>query len=44
MNKSSEAVKQCNIYRSAIKKLNKQVEGLQAKLIRYPPEEESVPY
>lgn len=44
MNKSSEAVKQCNIYRSVIKKLNKQVEGLQAKLNSYPPEEESVPY
>ncbi len=35
MNKSSEAVKQCNIYRNMLKKLNKQVEELQAKLKSY---------
>ena len=44
MNKSSEAVKQCNTYRNVIKKLNKQVEQLQAKLNTHPPEEEPLPF
>jgi len=44
MNKCSEAVKQCNIYRNMLKKLNKQVEELQAKLKSYPPEEEPIPF
>jgi hypothetical protein len=44
MNKAAEAVKQCNIYRNVIKKLNKQVAELQAKLNSSPPEEEPVPF
>lgn len=43
MNKSSEAIKQCNSYRNVIKKLNKQVEALQAKLNSYLPEEDLIP-
>ena len=43
-NKAAEAVKQCNIYRNVIKKLNKQVEQLQAKLNSHPPEEEPLPF
>jgi hypothetical protein len=44
MNKAAEAIKQCNIYRNVIKKLNKQVAELQAKLNSIPPEEEPVPF
>ncbi len=43
-NKAAEAVKQCNIYRNVIKKLNKQLEQLQAKLNSHPPEEEPLPF
>ena len=42
--RAAEAIKQCDIYRNVIKKLNKQVEQLQAKLNSYPPEEEPVPF
>ena len=43
-NKAAEAIKQCDIYRNVIKKLNKQVEQLQAKLNSHPPEEEPLPF
>jgi hypothetical protein len=43
-NKAAEAIKQCDIYRNVIKKLNKQVEQLQAKLNSYPPQEEPLPF
>ena len=42
--KAAEAIKQCDIYRNVIKKLNKQVEQLQTKLNSYPPEEEPLPF
>jgi chromosome segregation ATPase len=42
--KAAEAIKQCDIYRNVIKKLNKQVEQLQAKLNSHPPQEEPVPF
>jgi hypothetical protein len=41
---AAEAIKQCNIYRNVIKKLNKQVEQLQDKLKSTPPEEEPLPF
>jgi uncharacterized coiled-coil DUF342 family protein len=43
-NTAAEAIKQCNIYRNVIKKLNKQVEQLQAKLNSYLPEEVPAPF
>lgn len=43
-NKAAEAVKQCNIYRNVIKKLNEQVDQLQAKLKTHSPEEEPLPF
>ena len=41
---AAEAIKQCNIYRNVIKKLNKQVEQLQAKLNSHSPQEEPLPF
>jgi chromosome segregation ATPase len=43
-NKAAQAIKQCDIYRNVIKKLNKQVEQLQAKLNSHPPQEEPLPF
>jgi len=44
MNQAAEAIKQCNNNQYVIKKLNKQIEQLQAKLNSFPPEEEPVPF
>ena len=44
LNKSAEAIRQCNRLQHILKKLNKQIVELQAKLNSQPPVEEPLPF